>query len=120
MTPRLKHYSFWQTGHCHPFSTWQAGQTRKGSLLCKRNGCVTAIIIVAICYGVFYGGYFLLALLAMNFSKQASQFFLNRTVAAKCNYRSLSFTPSAVFQSTLPLDVCPKITADAADGALNS
>ena len=30
MTPRLKHYSFWQTGHCHPFSTWQAGQTRKG------------------------------------------------------------------------------------------
>ncbi len=39
----------------------------------KRNGCVTAIIIVAICYGVFYGGYFLLALLAMNFSKQASE-----------------------------------------------
>ena len=35
-------------------------------------------------------------------------------------YRSLSLTPSAVFQSTLPLDVCPKITADAADGALNS
>ena len=54
------------------------------------------------------------------FSKQASQFFLNRAVAAKCNYRSLSFTPSAVFQSTFPLDVCPKITADAADGALNS
>ena len=36
MTPRLKHYSFWQTGHCHPFSTWQAGQTRKGTLLCKQ------------------------------------------------------------------------------------
>ena len=35
-------------------------------------------------------------------------------------YRFLSLVPSAVFQSTLPLDVCPKITADAADGALNS
>jgi hypothetical protein len=36
------------------------------------------------------------------------------------NYRSLSFVPSAVFQSVFPLDVCPRITADAADGALNS
>ena len=36
MTPRLKHYSFDKTGHFHPFSTWQAGQTRKGLLLCKQ------------------------------------------------------------------------------------
>jgi len=36
MTP----YSYWQTGHCHPFSTWQAGQTRKGSLLCYPEKCI--------------------------------------------------------------------------------
>ena len=36
------------------------------------------------------------------------------------DYKSFNFTPSAVFQSTFPFDVCPITTADAADGALNS
>ena len=123
MTPRLKHYSFWQTGHCHPFSTWQAGQTRKGSLLCKQ--CPDGRFLQNACWDEFPNPKIAQVRLRVQrrffiFSKQASQFFLNNAVAANCNYRSLSFTPSAVFQSTLPLDVCPKITADAADGALNS
>lgn len=35
-------------------------------------------------------------------------------------YNEPSFLPSDVFQSTLPLDVLPSTTADAAGGALNS